>query len=257
MRAVTHVLARMQWVCIRQNRRAATLALFFSLGVMLSSAVGVSRPLSVTQQGPDPFMVRLALVGGAVILSYVLLSVRCVYERLWSGVADAATIIMALRSFHPGLAVSVVGWLGVVVLLLWLAATIISLGFVRSAFRGGSSDSMPRAITDQGGEGDGRPRCPACGSSLPRCAIRLASSFHCSTCSADLRVPRSYLWRSGAFGLALAIAIACLLGPTGGLFALALAASWLPATIVVLAVSKFYCPPRPRLCETPRSGRAG
>lgn len=254
MRAVTHVLAKMQWVCVRRNKKASALALAFSLGMLLSSVLEVAWPLAAAEPGPDPFMERVAWVGAAVLLFCAFLLIKCIYERLWSGVAAAATTIMTLRMFDPSLAGHLVGGLKVVVLSMWLAATIISLTFVRSAFRGRSSNSTLRTNTEHDAEGNGGPRCPACGSPLPRRAIRLASPFQCSSCSAQLRVPCSYLWRIGAIGLALALAIAYLLGPTGRLFALVLAIAWLPATLLVLAASKLYPPPRPRLLESQPKG---
>jgi hypothetical protein len=153
MSEVIHTLPGTQWVCIRHNRRAATLALIFSLGVLLGGTLEATRWFPSSLPGPDPFMVRLGIVDGAAALFGAFLSVRCVYERLWLGIAAAGSAIMVLRSFHPGLAGPGSVGLGLLVLLPWVAAAVVSLGFVRSAFETPPSGGAPQPAASGGGGG--------------------------------------------------------------------------------------------------------
>lgn len=142
-----HALPSTRWQCLRYNRKGATLALIFSLGVLLGGFLALIRPIPASPPGPDPFLVRLGLVDGAAVLSYVFLSVRCAHERLWFGIAATASVILAVRSFEPSLVASVASELAVLDLALWTAATMVSVYFVRSAFRG----MPPRASSGEHG----------------------------------------------------------------------------------------------------------
>lgn len=84
-------------------------------------------------------MVRLGLVGGAVVFFYLLLIVRCIYERLWLSIVLTALMVSVLRSFYPGLVASVVGDLRMFELFLSLAATVVSFWLVTLALKKSAS----------------------------------------------------------------------------------------------------------------------
>lgn len=244
----THSLQRVQWTCIRRNRRAAILALIFSLGVLLGGlreVVGASARASLA---PDPFMVRLALVDGTAILFYLFLSVPCIYERLWCAFAGLASAVMVLRSFHPYVAAPGSTELTIPILALWLAAVITSLVCVSSAFRGPPPGSAPPPPADQKAGGEGaKLRCSACGSPGLRRAGRAGGLSWCPSCSAELSYAGPSAWWSGLIGLFLAIAVGWLLGPTRATFVLACLAAWFPASLAASVALRFFLPRRPVL----------
>lgn len=80
-------------------------------------------------------MVHLGVVGTSAVMFYLFLSIRCIYERLWLGIAAVASTLLVVRSFYPTIVAPSIGGLRTFDLFLWLAATIVGLAFVKSAFK--------------------------------------------------------------------------------------------------------------------------
>lgn len=120
--------------CVNHNKKKAVLALAFAAVMSLSSWKEIGRPFP-PPEGADPFMVHLGLVGTSAVMFYLFLSIRCIYERLWLGIAAVASTLLVVRSFYPTIVAPSISDLRTFDLFLWLAATIVSLAFVKSAFK--------------------------------------------------------------------------------------------------------------------------
>lgn len=228
--------------CPRRNRRLAICAFVVSLGIALASVHGIARPFP-EERNPGASQLGLSLID-AVLLSLFFLRFKCRHERLWLGTALAGGLLILLGAFLPGFGGTLSTAVNVACLVTWLAATVISVGFLRSAFQATSRGRNRQASGAWVGGGEAGPRCPACGSPLASRRVRLASHFRCPACSAELSVCTSYRWQNAMVGLVVAGGIATLLGPTRLSFAVVCLAAWLPATLAVWAVSKRLFPPR-------------
>jgi hypothetical protein len=240
--------------CPRRNRRLAICALLLSAGIAASSAHGIARPFPAEQ---DLAASQLSLgVVDAMLVYLLLLRFGCRHERRFLGTALAGGLLILLTAFFPGFGGPVATGVNAACLALWLAAAVVSVGFVRLAFNATPSGGGQPATGQRTGEGEAGSRCPVCGASLPGRSVRLASHFRCPACSAELSVRPAYRWQSATFGLVVAGGIATLLGPTRLSFAVVCLAAWLPSTLAVAAIWKRLAPPQPVVHDAGGGGRS-
>jgi hypothetical protein len=71
------------------------------------------------------------------VMAWVIVAVACPYERLWLGFALAGGLVGLVTGSFPALVAPAIGVVRVGLLILWLAATLISIWFTRSAFQSG------------------------------------------------------------------------------------------------------------------------
>ncbi len=241
--------------CPRHNRQLAVAVLVGSALVMALSVPSVSRPFPVQpHHASSEFW--LALLDAMLLLLFVV-RFRCSHERLWIAAALAGGSLALLEEFLPGLGGPPSILVNAAFTASWLAATVIGVSFVRSAFKtapdkgGEAVEGKPAA---PGGLG---PTCPACGSPIARRTIRLASRFRCPACSAELSARPLYRWRSAMIGLIIACGVAALFSPTHLIFAIVSLAVWFPATWAAWAASKRVLPPPLALRKPPGGSSEG
>lgn len=118
--------------CITHSKRKALLALLFSAPVLLVTWRDLHKPFPVLQN-PEAARLGTAYVVGLIL--YLFLRIKCKHERLWLGPALAGGLVGLLTEFFPGVGGPIATGVNVISLLLWLAATVVSIGFVRATFR--------------------------------------------------------------------------------------------------------------------------
>lgn len=114
------------------SKRKAILALLFSSVMTLVCWKGLLGPFSVPQN-PEAARLETAYVVGLML--YLFLRIRCPRERLWLGLALSDGGVALLREFVPSSLAPATPEIKAFSFLVWLAATVVSLYFIRGAFR--------------------------------------------------------------------------------------------------------------------------
>lgn len=126
---------------IGRSRRIAVCIFIISVGLLVASARGLGGPAPMLLN-PEASRLEVALVTAFIL--YFLLRMKNALDRTWLGLAFAGGLIILCEAFVPGAGGPLIAIAGVCSLLIWVAATGVSVWFVWSAFaRGGASNANP------------------------------------------------------------------------------------------------------------------
>lgn len=116
---------------IAQSRRIALCLFVISVGLLVTSARGLGGSAPMLQN-PEASRLEVALITSFFL--YFLLRMKNTLDRTWLGLAFAGGLVILCEAFFPGAGGRLIAIAGVCSLLIWLAATGVSLWFVWSAF---------------------------------------------------------------------------------------------------------------------------
>ena len=128
-----HEDADHQRSCVLRNKRLALLSLMFSLAMLVVCFRELYRPFASVRV---PVSVILVILYGIGLMALSAVRTRCSHERLWLGVAVAAFVVLFVIGWFPGVVAPEIKVIRILDALLWLVGTVVSIRFVRSAFRG-------------------------------------------------------------------------------------------------------------------------
>ena len=118
--------------CIVRNRLTAYSALAYSMALLWGACSQLHRPFPVVHVS---FKEHWVLGYGTILMLFLFWRVRCTRERLWLGMALSYDAMRTVRMLNPGFLAPAAGVIGVLSVLLWVMATMLSLYFVVSTQR--------------------------------------------------------------------------------------------------------------------------
>jgi hypothetical protein len=119
-----------------RNRTLALLALLFSVAILLAGFRELYRPFLRTR---EPLFVSAGMVYMIGLMALSAVRVKCSHERLWLGIALTGSIVLLIKGWFPDFVAPAITTVRLVLVLLWLGATLVSVRFVMSAFGTGPS----------------------------------------------------------------------------------------------------------------------
>jgi len=133
--------------CVARNKKNAALVLVVSEVMLVVTWGLLNTTLPTVKASLLDHLGTICVVG---VMTYFLVSISCRYERIWFALAITAGIVALAKGLFPGIAAPVVTLIQGVSLLLWFLATLVSLGFVWSAFRGTPRNENPQSPQSHG-----------------------------------------------------------------------------------------------------------
>jgi hypothetical protein len=134
--------------CVIRNKRLALLALLTSVAMLMASFRELYRPIMRVRMPVSVILVLVYMIG---VMALSIVRVRCSHERLWLGIAVTGVTVLFVRGWFPVLVAHEIKVIRILDLLLWSGATLVSIWFVRSAFRSPARGvSPPGSSPEQG-----------------------------------------------------------------------------------------------------------